>query len=105
MSEARLNHLTRGISEAALPEEIAKVVSKLQEPIVACGVATSQFGALADITGPQECVSEMRDAYKRRRDIAVEILKKNNAHTYTPMGAFYLMIDVTSSALMARTLS
>jgi hypothetical protein len=38
MSEARVNHLNHGIREAALQEEIAKVVSKIQKTIVACGV-------------------------------------------------------------------
>ena len=81
------------------PKEIAALVTKLQEPIVSCGAAISQYGALAAITGPQECVFGMRDAYRRRRDLAVDALKARNAHTYTPRGAFYLMIDISASEL------
>lgn len=81
------------------PRPIAKLVEKLQQPFVSCGVAISQYGALAAITGPQDCVAAMRQAYRRRRDLAVEALKARNAHTYTPRGAFYVLIDVSASGL------
>ena len=81
------------------PEDVIEVAAKLQEPLVSCGTAISQHGALAAITGPQTCVHEMRDAYRRRRDLAVAFLEARNARSYTPRGAFYLMVDVASSGL------
>ena len=80
-------------------EAIIELGAKLQEPLVSCGTAISQYGALAAITGPQDCVFEMRDAYRRRRDLAVEFLKSRNACSYVPKGAFYLMVDVSASGL------
>ena len=50
------------------PEAIIDIAMKRQEPLVSCGTSISQHGALAAITGPQDCVAEMRDAYRRRRD-------------------------------------
>ncbi len=81
------------------PEAIIDIAMKRQEPLVSCGTSISQHGALAAITGPQDCVAEMRDAYRRRRDLAVEFLRTRNNFTYRPRGAFYLMVDVSGSGL------
>jgi aspartate aminotransferase len=56
-----------------------------------------QRGAAAALTGPQACVGEMREAYRRRRDLAVRLLKEHGRYLYTPHGAFYILIDVSSS--------
>jgi aspartate aminotransferase len=50
----------------------------------------------AALTGPQDCVVEMRDTYRRRRDLAVGLLKELDRYVYTPHGAFYSLINVTS---------
>lgn len=61
-----------------------------------------QRAAEAALTGPQACVASMRDAYRRRRDLAVSLLKDYGRYVYTPHGAFYAMIDVTSPAGVRR---
>jgi aspartate aminotransferase len=38
----------------------------------------------------------MRQVYQRRRDLAVSLLKDLGRYIYTPRGAFYILIDVTS---------
>jgi aspartate aminotransferase len=55
-----------------------------------------QRAAAAALTGPQECVAEMRQTYQRRRDLAVRLLKEHGRYVYTPHGAFYVLVDVTS---------
>ncbi len=55
-----------------------------------------QRAAAAALTGSQDCVAEMREAYRRRRDLAVSLLKDLGRYVYTPHGAFYMLIDVTS---------
>jgi aspartate aminotransferase len=55
-----------------------------------------QRAAAAALTGPQTCVTEMRQAYHQRRDLAVSLLKDAGRYVYTPHGAFYMLIDVTS---------
>ncbi len=55
-----------------------------------------QRGAAAALMGPQECVGEMRQTYQRRRDLAVKLLKESGRYVYTPRGAFYVLVDVSS---------
>jgi aspartate aminotransferase/aminotransferase len=56
-----------------------------------------QRAAAAALTGPQACVVEMREAYCRRRDLAVELLHEYGGYLYTPHGAFYLLIDISNA--------
>lgn len=55
-----------------------------------------QRAAEAALIGPQECIGEMREAYRRRRDLAVRLLQEHGRYLYTPHGAFYLLIDITN---------
>jgi aspartate aminotransferase/aminotransferase len=55
-----------------------------------------QRGAAAALTGPQECVAEMRQVYQHRRDLVVNLLKELGRYVYTPHGAFYILVDVSS---------
>jgi aspartate aminotransferase len=55
-----------------------------------------QRAAAAALTGPQDCVEQMRTSYRRRRDLAVQQLKDFGRYVYTPHGAFYLLIDITN---------
>ncbi|HEY7417204.1 MAG TPA: aminotransferase class I/II-fold pyridoxal phosphate-dependent enzyme [Ktedonobacteraceae bacterium] len=58
-----------------------------------------QAGAEAALTGPQDCVSEMRDAYRERRDMALALLRQYDMPVYRPDGTFFLLIDVSKSGL------
>ena len=62
-----------------------------------------QRAAEAALTGPQDCVAAMCDAYRQRRDIAVSLLKDLGRYVYTPHGAFYILIDVSSRKGEPRT--
>ena len=55
-----------------------------------------QRAAAAALTGPQDCVTEMRQVYQHRRDLAVSLLKDLGRYAYTPHGAFYILVDVSS---------
>lgn len=55
-----------------------------------------QRAAAAALTGSQACVVEMRETYQRRRDLAVALLKDQGRYVYTPHGAFYALINITS---------
>jgi aspartate aminotransferase/aminotransferase len=78
-------------------DEISKVIMKIQEPMISCVSQVAQKAAEAALTGPQDCVREMRDAYRERRDAVIEVLKSHGAYTYTPRGAFYIMVDIGRS--------
>ena len=80
-----------------VPPGVSPLIVRAQEPITSCVNAPAQMGALAAVTGPQECVAEMRDAYRQRRDMVTEFLTGRGIPHVRPRGAFYLMIDVSGS--------
>lgn len=42
-------------------------------------------------------------AYQRRRNLVVDILKDYGWHTYTPQGAFYVLVDVSQAGMDSRS--
>jgi aspartate/methionine/tyrosine aminotransferase len=88
--------------------ELASLVAKTQEAIVACPTAMGQVAAEAALTGPQDCVVAMCEAYRRRRDVAVAGLAAGGLLISRPRGAFYILADVSratrDTAAFARSL-
>ncbi len=82
--------------------DYVNLATKLQEPIVSCGVGFSQLAAVDGLLGPQDEVWKMRDAYKSRRDVALQVLRDNGLYRYTPGGAFYLLVDISSTGIDSR---
>ena len=76
--------------------------AKLQEALVACGTAASQAAALAALEGPQDCISEMREIYKKRRDLCCDELTHHGLTFWRPHGAFYVLIDIESTGMDGR---
>jgi aspartate aminotransferase/aminotransferase len=76
------------------PKNISAIITKLQEPLVSCASSISQKAAAAALNGPREPVEMMKNVYRRRRDLAVSILKEHGLYEYTPGGAFYVMVNV-----------
>lgn len=94
---------------AVAPSEIAELISRLQEPLVSCASSISQKAAEAALGMSDAEVAEMSDSYRRRRDIAVDILSGvDGLLTFVPQGAFYAMLDLSSvesdTYLLARNL-
>ncbi|MGH7680846.1 MAG: pyridoxal phosphate-dependent aminotransferase, partial [Candidatus Eiseniibacteriota bacterium] len=86
---------------AAPSQLMGTLLRKIQEPIVASTATPIQWGGLAALLD-QTAIPTMRDAYRRRRDIAVSILRRAGMVDYTPEGAFYIMADVASTGLTAN---
>jgi aspartate/methionine/tyrosine aminotransferase len=84
------------------PPAVAATVTRLQEPLVSCVNAPAQLGALAALTGPQDIVDQMRDAYRDRRDAAVDLLTTAGVPVLLPSGAFYLWVDIKRSGRDSR---
>jgi aspartate/methionine/tyrosine aminotransferase len=83
------------IGYAVAPPEVAAALTRLQEPLISCVNAPTQMAALEAVTGPQDVVVAMRDAYRARRDRAVDVLRAGDLPVLTPKGAFYLWVDVS----------
>lgn len=89
------------IGYMAGPEPVAKAVTKLQGQYTSGASSIAQKAAEAAYTGSQECVGEMREAFRRRRDLIVELASDIPGwRVNRPDGAFYLFPDV--SALIGR---
>ena len=77
---------------------LASQLTKIQEPLVSCASPFNQIAAAAALNGPRSVAHSMRDAYHKRRDIALNILtQRGRPSAYVPGGAFYLPVDISSS--------
>ncbi len=55
-----------------------------------------QHASIAALTGPQDCVEEMKRGYRRKRDYAYDVLTDlKGVHLSKPKGAFYLFPDIS----------
>ncbi|MDE6734542.1 MAG: pyridoxal phosphate-dependent aminotransferase [Desulfovibrio sp.] len=81
---------------AAHPE-IIKKMTMLQGHSLSNVCSVAQKAALAALEGPDDCVIEMREAFRRRRDLAMDIVAGwPKAVCPRPDGAFYLFVDVSA---------
>jgi aspartate aminotransferase len=75
----------------AAPTWIAKACNKLQGQYTSGPSSISQKAAVAAFAGDQSCVEEMKQAFRRRRDLVVKLCKDiPGLQANTPHGAFYL---------------
>jgi aspartate aminotransferase len=81
------------------PPDLAKLLTGMQEPIVSCVNTPAQLAALAAVTGPQDVVREMREAYRKRRDELLETLDRGNLPSSQPSGAFYVWTDISKAGV------
>jgi aspartate aminotransferase len=77
------------------PDEIIDEVTKIHESTTACAGSVAQHAAIAALTGPQEPVEAMHDAFAERREyVADRIESMDGVSAPTPDGAFYAFLDV-----------
>jgi aminotransferase len=79
------------------PREIIAAMTKLQEHIIAMPTTISQKAAQAAVSGPQACVDEMIQTFKKRREIITKGLNAiEGVELEPPGGAFYVFPDVSA---------
>jgi aspartate aminotransferase len=84
------------------PADVIKGAANLQSHLSSNVSNISQRAALAALTGPQETVELMRQAFERRRNVIIEELNKiEGLNAPMPQGAFYAYPDV--SGLLNRS--
>lgn len=77
--------------------EITAQMQKLQENVVSCVNSAAQMGALAALTGSQDCVGTMVAEYDRRGRFLVFALNAiDGIHCPMLRGAFYAFPDIQS---------
>lgn len=81
----------------AAPLWIAKANSKLQSQYTSGCSSIAQKAAEEAYNGPQDCVETMRQAFERRRNLIVTLLKEiPGLRINHPEGAFYIFPEVSS---------
>jgi aspartate/methionine/tyrosine aminotransferase len=83
-------------------EEVTTQITKVLESMSSNTTSITQVAGEAALDGPQDCVAEMVGAYRRRREIVVDLLREAGLLINVPTGAFYIMADVSPSGLAAR---
>jgi aspartate/methionine/tyrosine aminotransferase len=82
------------VGYVAAPSWLAPTLGKLQEPLLSCLPAPCQAAAVAALTGPQDVVAAMRETYRARRDLVVDLLGSASWPVRVPDGAFYLLVPL-----------
>jgi aspartate aminotransferase len=79
------------------PKQVISAMSKLQSQSTSNAASMVQRASIAALTGPQECVVEMREDYIKLRDRILEGFKTIPGLTCTvPEGAFYVYPNVSA---------
>ena len=79
------------IGYSAGPAYIIKAMAKIQGQATSCANSIGQVAGIEALSGSQECVEQMKNAFKRRRDLIVQLLNElPNVHCAIPGGAFYV---------------
>lgn len=73
-------------------EENIKTLQRLHMFVSTTENTPSQWAALAAVQGPQDCIDEMVNAYRTRRDFVCDRLEQCQVlDSYRPRGAFFVM--------------
>ena len=77
------------------PEPLARAIANLQSQETSNPCSISQHAAVAALTGPQECVTEMCRAFQKRRDLVARRLAAMPGVRLPDIGgAFYAFFDI-----------
>jgi aspartate/methionine/tyrosine aminotransferase len=90
---------------AVAPAELTQEMVKVQQASTSCAAAFVQEAGVAALRGPQGCVWEMREEYRRRRDAIVEGLNSiEGFKCMRPKGAFYVFPNIEELGLKSSEL-
>ncbi len=85
------------IGWAVGPKEIIAAMARIQGQSTSNATSIAQKAALEALTGPQDCVAEMRESFKRRAALLYEELKKiPGLDLPRPQGTFYAFVDFSA---------
>jgi len=82
------------------PDHIAKAIDSLQSHSTSGPNSFAQKGALAALTGSQQCVADMREEFNIRREYIYDRLSAiHNVTAVKPKGAFYILANISKLGL------
>jgi aspartate aminotransferase len=81
---------------AVAPAAVVKAMDTIQSQETSCPSSVSQAALVAALSGPQECVAEMRKEFAARRELTLSLLAAiPGVKLPAPGGAFYAFFDVS----------
>lgn len=84
------------VGYTASSTKLAKVMSSVQSHMTSNVCSISQYAALEALTGPQDSINMMKNAFEERRNFMMKKLKGIDEVSFIkPQGAFYIMVDIT----------
>lgn len=82
------------------PVDLIRATSTIQSHSTSNVCTFAQYGAIAALTNPQDCVEEMRQAFAERRQVMLELINSiPGLSCPTPDGAFYLFPSISKTGL------
>ena len=86
--------------------DLATHISRLMTNSSSCTASFSQIAGIEALRGPQESVDQMRDEFKKRRDVMVAGLNKIKGFSCRlPHGAFYVFPNVIATGWPSKKLA
>ncbi|MBN3267999.1 pyridoxal phosphate-dependent aminotransferase [Bordetella bronchiseptica] len=80
------------------PADIIEAMANLQAQTTLAPCSISQAAAVAALNGPRESIDAMAAAYRRRRDLVMQIADgQPGVRLQRPDGAFYAMLDLSEA--------
>jgi len=88
------------------PVELIQACSTIQGHSTSNVCTFAQYGAIAALESPQTCVATMVKAFAERRKVMVAGINRiQNLSCPTPMGAFYVFVDIAKTGLTSLEFS
>ncbi len=85
------------------PADIIEAMANLQAQTTLGPSSVSQAAAVAALSGPNDTIDVMVEAYRKRRDLIVDIVSDNSSvSVLRPDGAFYAMLDMDEALKASR---
>ena len=83
------------------PAEFMPALAEIHHSFAISTAAVSQHAALAALTGPQECVEDIRQTFDTRRRVLCDGLAELGIPFAEPQGAFYVYAKVSETGVEA----
>ena len=83
------------------PHDLMPALAEIHHAFAISTAAVSQHAALAALTGPQECVEEIRSTFDERRRVLCDGLAEMGIPFAEPQGAFYVYAKVAETGVEA----
>lgn len=83
------------------PPDLIPALAEINHAFAISTTSVSQHAALAALTGPQDCVEDMRAIYDERRRVLCAGLTELGIPYAEPQGAFYVYADVSKTGIGA----